>query len=95
MASDRTRELAKFIQRWRDGHKDGWHDSECCVNELLDGLEPLLDAFERDVRADESAGCLATAEVSENIRIARRCIKKRFLTWSAAQPTPEKERGKP
>lgn len=36
--------LAAFIATWRESHKEGWHDQECCVNELLDELERLDDA---------------------------------------------------
>jgi len=39
---------AEFISKWRESHKEGWHDQECCVNELLDELEGLFASEMKD-----------------------------------------------
>ena len=38
--------LRGLWDEWRASHKEGWHDSECCVNELLDALDTLVRTVE-------------------------------------------------
>lgn len=47
---------AEFIAKWRDSHKEvGWHDAECCVNELLDELEALFIEEMQDAKCKPAA----------------------------------------
>ncbi len=36
------RPLEELVEKWRESHKTGWHDTECCVNDLLDALDRVL-----------------------------------------------------
>lgn len=41
--SERT--LEGLRREWRETHKEGWHLQECCVDELLDELGPVMERF--------------------------------------------------
>jgi len=52
-ASEREGQIRELIAKWRESHKTGWHESECCVSDLLDELEALDGAAQQKASEEQ------------------------------------------